>query len=98
MLNDENLLKFLLNSEKRISNLTRWAAELKVVEIYEAVEKLESVIQGSKAHFYGTRVMQLGHRRSHINIFLESGKFETKKLHTQTTLFYDYLQRIFSKT
>jgi len=34
-------------------------------------DELEKQFPGSKAYFYGTRIMNLGHERSHLNIFID---------------------------
>lgn len=75
MPNDENLLKFLEKSSVRVGRLLRNAKAMKngVGKFQNVAEDLESLIKGSKVHFYGTRAMQLGHEKSHLNIFLEVG-------------------------
>lgn len=76
MLTDDGLIRFLQNSEKRVQNLTNTAAGLKHVDFDEAVEELKKVVEGSEIYFYGTRAMQLGHRKSHLNIFFDFGEFK----------------------
>jgi hypothetical protein len=74
MLNDDQLLKFLNNSGKRVATLSNCAANLQHIEFYEAIDEIETKVEGSKVHFYGTRAMKLGHRKSHLNMFLEVGE------------------------
>lgn len=75
MLTDEGLIRFFQNSGKRVQDLTNTAANLKHIEFYEAIEELKKVVEGSEVYFYGTRAMQLGHRKSHLNIFYDFGEF-----------------------
>lgn len=71
--NDNNLLEFLYHSEKRIANLIRRAKGWRSDSFDEYREDLERVIKGATARLYGTKMMQLGHERSHLNIFLDLG-------------------------
>lgn len=75
MPNDEYLLRFLNKSEERVGRLLKFAANVKRDgKFQKAAEDLQSKFEGAKVHFYGTRMMQLGHNKSHLNIFLEVGK------------------------
>lgn len=76
MPNDEDLLEFLEKSNDRVGRRLINARKMKneIGRFRKIAEELESQIEGSKVHFYGTRSMQLGHEKSHLNIFLEVGE------------------------
>jgi hypothetical protein len=72
---NDDMVDFLERSEKRVSELVQRASRMRNTSHYaDAVADLESKVPDSKVHFYGTRVMQLGHEKSHVNLFLEVGK------------------------
>ena len=76
MYNEASLREFLNNSDKRISNLLSHASKLRfTVNFLDAAKSLEAQIEGSKVHFYGTRIMQLGHGKSHLNMYFEVGEY-----------------------
>lgn len=77
MPNDTMLLNFLAKSEDRVGRLLRNSAKMKKnvdVKFRELKVDLEKKFPGSKVYFYGTRKMNLGHERSHLNIFIDVGK------------------------
>lgn len=77
MPNDPDLLQFLAHSERRVKNLldaSKKMRNLRNVKFIEAAADLESKFPGSKVHFYGTKIMNLGHEKSHLNIFIDVGK------------------------
>lgn len=74
MPNDDFLLSFLEKREARIGRLLRKASELKTAKFDDVKEELKSHIEGSEVYFYGTKMMGLGHEKSHLNIFLEVGE------------------------
>lgn len=71
---DKQHLAFLENSSKRISNLLAAAKALKKKPHHDIAEFFKTNIAGSTVYFYGTRSMGLGHKKCHLNIFLEIGK------------------------
>lgn len=76
MPDDESLLRFLGHSNKRVGSLLSRARRMRegYKQFDDIVEDLKSQIEGSTVHFYGTRKMQLGHEKSHLNVFLEVGE------------------------
>jgi hypothetical protein len=75
MYNEGNLRAFLKKSDARISVLLDQAAKMRNTAYFaKAAEDLESKVEDSKVHFYGSRVMQLGHNKSHVNMFMEVGE------------------------
>jgi hypothetical protein len=75
MYNEDNLRAFLKRSDARISVLLNQAERIRNTSYFaKAAEDLESRVEDSKVHFYGSRNMQLGHNKSHVNMFLEVGK------------------------
>lgn len=79
MPNDELLLKFMTHSQNRLKGMLDRASNMKKKQskFGDIVQELESLVEGSKCHFYGTRQMQLGHENSHLNIFFDVGKFKS---------------------
>lgn len=75
MRNIDLLLTFLENSEKRIGNLLKRSKRWSDIEEYrDALDELESLVPNCKAYCYGTKFMELGHERSHLNVFIDVGK------------------------
>lgn len=75
MPSDGELLKFFGRRKVQVPNLARKAQRLRNVEVFQkAAEDLELQIVGSKIYFYGTKRMQLGHEKSHLNMFVDVGE------------------------
>lgn len=75
MYNEESMKQFLKKSSSRVTDLAWQASKMRNTAYFEdAAKDLESKVPDSKVYFYGTRVMQLGHPKSHLNIFLEIGE------------------------
>lgn len=76
-MNDHGLLEFYNDRDKRVGRLLKDAKNLwrGIGKFEDLALLLESKVGSqAKCHFYGTRFMQLGHVKSHLNIFLEVGK------------------------
>jgi len=72
MQNEASLLTFLANSRVRVGRLLKTSAKMRNMKKFQELQvDLESKFPGSKVYFYGTRIMQLGHERSHLNIFID---------------------------
>lgn len=78
MPSDESLLAFLENKDRRVPKLATSAKMLmKTDKFCEGVADLESKFPGSKCYFFGTRPMKLGHPKSHLNLFLDLGLYDS---------------------
>jgi hypothetical protein len=79
MPNDDELIKFLMTADNRISRRLAFARDMKKTERFrEAIDDLERIIPESKAYFYGTRTMELGHPKSHLNIFMDISEWSQR--------------------
>lgn len=85
--NDDLLLGFLQNSKQRIAKLINNAKGWRSETFDDYVEDLQRAIKGATARLYGTKMMQLGHERSHLNIFLDVGMDTNSRLKVLIIIF-----------
>ncbi|CRL06355.1 CLUMA_CG018877, isoform A [Clunio marinus] len=70
---DEYLITFLNKADNRIAQLLERSKKMRNggEKVQKVKADLEDRFPGAKIYFYGTRFMQLGHDKSHLNAFME---------------------------